>query len=408
MVRAILALLAALLIACVAHAFEAIGTIRSVDTAKKTMEVFAGGQVRVVRVSPDARFLDREGKPLAGGLASAELKSGVEVTLTVEPEGGQPVIRIVRLGAVQPGARPPIPKPDTSALKPLPELGSGKYQGYEGGLYPGGKNERPSTHEAAGLALARSVRPLDPAGKPSADGKIVLLTIGMSNASQASQAFIRQANADPQKNPQLVVVNGAQGAMTAARIQNPDDNGSGTQYWRVVDERLQQAGVTRAQVQAVWIKEADAGPTQGFPAYAKTLQQELGRIVRILPQRFPNVKLAYLSPRTYGGYATTPLNPDPYAYESGFSVKWLVEQQIQGDADVSFDPKKGVVKAPWLSWGAYLWANGMRKNADGLFYEQSDFGPDGTHPSPAGQTKVGEVMLRFFKSDATTKPWFVR
>jgi len=65
------------------------------------------------------------------------------------------------------------------------------------------------------------------------------------------------------------------------------------------------------------------------------------------------------------------------------------------------------VQAPWLSWGPYLWANGTKKNADGLMYEQSDFGPDGTHPTRSGQRKVAGKLLEFFKSDTTTRPWFV-
>ncbi len=117
--------------------------------------------------------------------------------------------------------------------------------------------------------------------------------------------------------------------------------------------------------------------------------------------------LVYLSPRTYGGYATTRLNPEPYAYESGFAVKWLIEDQLKGKAGLNHDAAKGKVVAPWLSWGPYLWANGEKKNADGLMYLKGDYGPDGTHPTAQGQRKVGEALLRFFKSDATTKPWFV-
>jgi hypothetical protein len=116
----------------------------------------------------------------------------------------------------------------------------------------------------------------------------------------------------------------------------------------------------------------------------------------------------YLSSRTYGGYATTGLNPEPYAFESGFAVKWLIEEQTRGDKGLNFDPKKGAVKAPYLCWGPYLWANGTTKNVDGLAYEQSDYGTDGTHPSAAGQKKVAGHMLKFFKADATAKPWFVR
>jgi hypothetical protein len=410
MLRLILGLLLTLLVLGNALAFEVGATIRKLDPEKRVAEVFANGRNRTVGIAKDARILDRDGKELPGGLKSPELKEGAEVTLQVEPENGQPVIREIRLGrrAGRPGGAAGPPRTDTSGLKPLTELGRGEYQGFMGGLYPEGKNERPAAHEAAGVALAKKVQPLDPAGKPGPDGRIVLLTVGMSNTSQSSQGFMPLANADPQKNPQVLIVNGAQGGMTAARIQDPEDGRSGTQYWTTVDQRLTAAGVTRAQVQAVWIKQADAGPNQGFPGYAKTLQAELARIVQLLPERFPNVKLAYLSSRTYGGYARTPLNPEPYAYESGFSVKWLIEQQIKGDAVLNYDPAKGRVRAPWLSWGPYLWANGTTKRADGFSYDPGDFGEDGTHQSPSGQRKVGGLLLQFFKSDSTTKGWFLK
>jgi hypothetical protein len=303
---------------------------------------------------------------------------------------------------------PGLPKVDTSKLKPLTEMGNDKYQGHDGGLYPGGKNERPAAHEAAGLALAKQVQPLDKNGKPSHDGgKVVLLSIGMSNTSQASLGFQKALAGFGGKHPNLLFINGAQGGKTASAIQDPDDGKSGTQFWAEVDNRLKKAEVTREQVQAIWIKQADAGPSQGFPMYAQKLQAELARIVQLFPARFPNAKLVYLSSRTYGGYAKTPLNPEPYAFESGYSVKWLIEQQLSGDPELNFDAKKGKVKAPWLSWGPYLWANGATKRADGFFYLESDFSNDGTHHSPAGQQKVGNLMLQFFKSDSTTRPWFV-
>jgi hypothetical protein len=331
--------------------------------------------------------------------------------LTVEPVNNEQVITVIQLSAL--GTRPAVgqvvgPAADTSNLKPLTELGIGEHRGFKGGLYPDGKNERPAKHEAAGIALAKTVEPRDSEGRPDPSGKIVLLTIGMSNTSQASNAFIQLANATAEKNPAVVIVNGAQGAMVANRIKNPSDRASGSQYWAVVDDRLRAAGVTRAQVQAVWLKQANAGPREGFPGYARTLQQDLAAIVQILPARFPNLKLAYLSSRTFAGYATTPLNPEPYAYESGFSVRWLIEQQLAGEAGLNFDAAKAPVRAPWLSWGPYLWANGTTKRSDGLFYDKDDFGSDGTHPSFAGQRKVGEQLLRFFLADSTTRGWFRR
>ena len=97
------------------------------------------------------------------------------------------------------------------------------------------------------------------------------------------------------------------------------------------------------------------------------------------------------------------------SYETAFAVKWLIEQQLKGDKE-SFDSKKGEVKAPWLSWGPYWWANGERAATwNGLSYKPTDFTDrDRMHHSPEGQTKMGERLLKFFKSDSTTKGWFVK
>jgi hypothetical protein len=291
---------------------------------------------------------------------------------------------------------------------PLTDLGPGLYKGKPGGLYPGGRNDRPEAHEAAGLSLARAVRPLGPDGTPDDDrGRVVLLSVGMSNATQEFSAFQRLAGSEPGLNPRLTLVDGAQGGMTAFVISQPETP-RGRQYWDTVADRLKSAGVTQAQVQAAWIKEADAMPTAPFPADAEPLRDELARIARLLHDRFPNLKLAYLSSRTYGGFATTPLNPEPFAYQTGFAVKWLIEAQIAGDPALNFHPERGPVRAPWLSWGPYLWADGVKPRGDGLTYARSDFGPDGTHPSNVdGRTKVGKLLLDFFKTDPTTRPWFL-
>jgi hypothetical protein len=290
----------------------------------------------------------------------------------------------------------------------LNELGEREYKdGYKGGFYADGKNERPEAHEAEGRRRAKEIQPRNGEGTPHPQGKIVLLSIGMSNTSQASNGFQQALAAAEGINPKLVFVNGAVGGMTASRIQDPE-SADGIKYWTEVDDRLRKAGVTRAQVQVLWIKEADGGPKDGFPLYAKKLEKELATIVQIFPKRFPNAKLVYLSSRTYGGYATTPLNPEPYAYESGFSVKWLIERQINTDAALNFDAKRGEVRAPWLSWGPYLWANGSKKRADGFSYTSGDFtAKDGTHLSASGMEKVGRLMLQFFQNDSTTRSWFL-
>jgi hypothetical protein len=389
------------------------GTIKKVDADKRSVTITSEGKDIDLDVFRGTRFMDASGQPIQNGLRHQGFKAGAPVMFKTAERDGKTVLFGIRIAGPNANQQPP-PKVDMSAVKPLSDMAKGQtYHGFEGGLYPGGENARPADHESAGLTLAQQVQPLDRDGRPSTEGKIVLLAIGMSNTNQAFQGFKRVARGDNEINPQLVLVNGAQGGMTAKLISNaeggrPQPGGQFVRYWDEVDNALNRADVTRAQVQAVWIKQTDAGPDQGFPAYAETLQQELARIVQIVHERFPSAKLAYLSSRTYGGFAKTRLNPEPYAYESGFAVKWLIAQQLKGDSALNHDPKRGPVKAPWLSWGPNLWADGTTKRADGFSYDESDFTPaDGTHESPQGQEKVGRLLLQFFKTDSTTKPWFL-
>lgn len=378
------------------------GKIAAVDLDKLVVTLLSGDQKIQALATAQTQFFESRGTDVASSLKN--FKVDAEVMFALREQDGKNVLVGLRLAGA---AKAKFAKFDSSKLIPIDELGDREYKdGYKGGFYPGGKNVRPAAHEAAGLRLAKQIQPLNAEGKPDPMGKIVLLSVGMSNTSQASQGFTRTLAAAEGVNPRFQFVSGAQGGMTAARIQNPESP-DGVKYWTTVDQMLKKAGVTRDQVQVVWIKQADAGPSQGFPAYAKKLEEELTRIVQIFPKRFPSVKMVYLSSRTYGGFATSPLNPEPYAYESAVSVKWLIERQIKGDADLNYDSTKGVVKAPWLSWGPYLWANGTKKRADGFFYEEADFTPnDGTHLTPSAQAKIGRLMLQFFREDSTTRPWF--
>ncbi len=74
---------------------------------------------------------------------------------------------------------------------------------------------------------------------------------------------------------------------------------------------------------------------------------------------FQNLQIVYLSSRIYAGYATNRLNPEPYAYESAFAVRWLIRDQMKGNDDLNFEPAKGTVVAPLILWGPYLWADGI-------------------------------------------------
>ncbi len=114
--------------------------------------------------------------------------------------------------------------------------------------------------------------------------------------------------------------------------------------------------------------------TAAFPVHANILRDEFVKIAQVIKSKFPNSKQMFASSRTYAGYASSGLNPEPYAYESAFAVRWLIEAQISGNDSVNFDPASGTVNSPWLAWGPYLWADGVIPRAlDSLQWFCSDF-----------------------------------
>lgn len=291
----------------------------------------------------------------------------------------------------------------------LTDLGSGEYvrldggpTGMIGGLYANGANLRPPVHSAAGVQIASQIAPLDAAGDPDpANGRVVMLAIGMSNAFIEFREFTRLVSGDPAVNPQLTPVNGAQPGRTS-----PDWVDPGSDTWQVAAQRLAAAGVTPQQVQVVWLKNVRTG-VGDFPGQAQALQSDLEAIARNLRIHYPNVKLAYLSSRTRSYTYWIGLSPEPAAFESGFAVRWAVQKQIDGDPSLNFDPANGPALAPFLSWGPYLWADGSNPRGDGFTWLPADMVGDCTHPSDAGALKIAHLMRDFFATDATTVPWFL-
>ena len=150
-----------------------------------------------------------------------------------------------------PPAKPPI------GLTPLTDMtAKDRYKGQDGGLYGNGKNEPPEKYLQDALQQANAIQPLDAEGKPADDGKIVLISVGMSNTTQEFSNFVRLANADPDKSPKVVIVDGAQGGQTANVWANPGAHNP----WEVLDQRLRQVGVSAQQVQVAWIKQAIPAP----------------------------------------------------------------------------------------------------------------------------------------------------
>ena len=310
-------------------------------------------------------------------------------------------------------------------LTPLNDLAAGSYLGqFQGGLYPGGINTPPAMHHQEGVARAAAIQPLSPSGlaalgrqdRPAVDRAVahhpgVLLPRTRAEPCN-SWTFMGRAAADPNVDKtHLVIVNGALGGQETSTWDSPTD----PNYDRVRDTVLAPKGLREKQVQAVWVKLANARPTISLPsssADAYNLERGLADVSRALKVRYPNLQLAFFSSRSYAGYASTDQNPEPYAYESGFAVKWLVEAQIDQMAGRGIDPLTGNLDfgavAPWLGWSFYPWADGLTPRSDGLTWACNEFSADGTHPAQAAESKFGQRLLQFFLNSPYTVPWFRR
>ena len=396
-------------------AVDAIGTILRIDVERCTstgtlpvrrcvLSIRAGGQNRQVRIEKDVRVLDRDGRPLPGGLTSPELKAGVEITVTLE--GAEHFVTVIRLGrAVATYDRPSL------GLTPLTEMtATDRYRGEEGGLYGTGRNDPPAAHLQAAARETARIAPLGAGGTPAAEGTIALLSIGIGpnarlGAAMQEFSFVKQeADADPMKSPRVAIIDGNQGGQGMA--QWADAQGAA---WLEADRRLQAAGISRQQVQIVWVKLANIQPTGELAEHGRQLQRDAAAALQNARTRFPNLRIAYLASPIYAGWTMVPLNPEPYTYQGAFAARWLIQDQINGNPALNFDRANGAVGAPLLLWGPYLWADGTTpRKTDGLIYARQDVLKDGTHPSDSGGRKVANMLMAFFRTDPLARTWYLR
>ena len=179
------------------------------------------------------------------------------------------------------------PPRSSTGLVPLTDMGTvATYNGHDGGLYGHGENRPPEAHLRKALDAAKEIVPRNASGARAADGKIVLASVGMSNTTQEFSRFQLLAARDDAITSKLVIVDGAQAGLTAAFWASPERavQGGRPDPWVTFDGRLKEAGVSPAQVQVVWLKQANGNPTPAgaFPNYATQLKDQLGVIVRKL------------------------------------------------------------------------------------------------------------------------------
>ena len=100
---------------------------------------------------------------------------------------------------------------------------------------------------------------------------------------------------------------------------------------------------------------------------------------------------------------------EPWNHDLGWSVKWLIEDQINGDPSLNYDPARGAVNAPWISWGPYFWTygDGTPRAYDGFSWNCGDVYDDGIHLNHSGMYKEVSLLLAQMTSDPTATPWFL-
>lgn len=318
------------------------------------------------------------------------------------------VVFAAGLLSIAPTAAAQVPLKDCShtstGITPLTDLGTGTYQGFQGGLYPGGTNMRPASHDLAGVLLAQQIEPLDALGNPDPNGKIVVVGMGPSNAKQFFHGVqVGVFGVDPLKSANVVFINGGYKAKGTEETANPVNS-----FWFMLLADLQAAGSSFEQVQVLWLHTITREPTEPFPQHAVSHQAALEATIHNAKMYMPNATIMYITSRVYADYwIDIPVLAEPYSFEQGLATKWLIEDQINGAASLNYDPANGPVLAPWIAWGPYLWADGVIPRSDGLTWECSDFGTDGLHPASPAQFEVIDYMSRFFHTDATARQWYL-
>jgi len=346
---------------------------------------------------------------------------------------------------------------DATAIMDMPQPGGSclTYKSFQGGLYENCSNTVPTDHDADGQTFGGQIQPLDLNGNPSSTGKIVFVSMGMSNAQQEFGAFITSATKNTSvNNTTLALSNSAASNMVACfwfpAYGAPSCNSTVQNQYDRIATAMATRGIGAEQVQVAWIKNANGrvhtnsrgcsplgtlcvplcDPTTpgcsntATSTDALNVEQELGNALRAAKQRWPNLKLAFLTSRIYGGYAPPGGGcPEPYAYETGYAVKWLIEAQISQIRTGIIDPVAGDLNynngtAPWIAWGPYFWADGPVPRSDGLVWcdgtlspgppcnGEVDFAADGEHPTTT--TKQVNMLMSFFLNSPYSTLWFVK
>ncbi len=376
-------------------------------------------------------------------------------------------------------------------------------------------NPAGASQDTIGRAFAALIQPIDgTTGLYDGTGNAVLLSLGMSNASDewcgvgtdmgndgddnlcgsptysgkppSAYSFMQEAAKQTGLNSSLVIVNGAISSQEACdytlwsatqtlppyctAIPTGVNGAARVDYDAILTDQLSPhvPELYENQVQAIWLKEADVLIVQesgqsGIGSLGCTgcipdpynLETNFGNIVRATKHRYPNLRIIFLTSRSYGGFTNFKPTHEPYAYEGGFANKWLVKAQIDQmnnggcvvdtdaeDLNYLYTPASNCTasaapEAVWVIWdrlpsteslagSTYIWAftpgenEDIYPNSNNTIWpyngqnpstctppETNSYFRDGQHPNDCGINQVGgTLLLNYFLTSPYTNPWF--
>ncbi|MBC8172942.1 MAG: SGNH/GDSL hydrolase family protein [Chitinophagales bacterium] len=283
---------------------------------------------------------------------------------------------------------------------PLADLGKNTFEGFTGGKYPGGSNAIPSLHYNNGLELSQQIQPLNKGGETDiSNGKIGFIVLGFSTAAMTGR-YVRNMHEIINTDSQLKIIIGAQGGRDINAMTSEKSD-----YWIKVDSALRENDMSAEQVQIIWLSSSDVqAHALPFPAQSNMQAEKYRMMLQNIKRYYPNIKIVFLSDRTYAGYIGNDAGPqelkEPTAYYNSWAVKWVIEKQIMNEAGYTRDV------IPFIDWGTLLWTNGETGNEKGYTWDCTDAGKGGIHPSAKGRAKEATRVYLFFRNHPYTQKWF--
>ncbi len=255
-----------------------------------------------------------------------------------------------------------------TGFTPFVDLQTGTYLGYQAGMYPGGSNELTGPHLKSGKTIANGIKPLDGSGAVNfGDGVVLVAGFGPSVPGHIYNKFVDHIRTPSEKydlNPCMDAINLCVGGkdLGYATIDSTTDS-----YWESLVQKVYDVGYTPEQVQIGWMYFNSKGLTVPPVFPDKSIETKDLEILFLnkAKEYFPNIKIMYISARHYGGFADTTILEyyslaEPASYQNNWSVKWLVEEQIN-NSNPLLQYKGANPKAPYVLWGPNFWCDGNIK-----------------------------------------------